>query len=84
MWDAVCTLAEIFYQTALFFIHEGHSKRRKSVIFGKLANVALFSLKFYAGIEKSLRNFCPPVLEQPIKFVLICFLFSVSVNVSTK
>ena len=40
------------------------------MIFGKLAREATLFVKFRAGKEKSISNFWPPMLEQPIKFVL--------------
>ena len=64
--DAVCTLSEIYCQTALFSIHRGHFSPKKSMIFGKSASITTFSVKFHAGTEKSLWDFRPPLLEQPI------------------
>ena len=41
------------------------------MIFGQLASAATFFAKFHADTRKSLSDFWPSRLEQPIKFVLI-------------
>ena len=41
------------------------------MISGQLGRVGRFFAQFYAGTRKSLCDFWPPMLEQPIKFVLI-------------
>ena len=40
------------------------------MIFGQLASVARLFVQFHAGTIKLLWDFWPPLLEQPIKFVL--------------
>ena len=42
------------------------------MIFGKLASAAMLFAEFHTGTKKSLSDFWPPLLEQPIKFVLKC------------
>ena len=71
--NAVCTLSEIYQQSASFFIHGGHVSWRKSMIFGKLASVVTFRVKFHAGTGRSLWDFRLPLVEQSIKLVLIDF-----------
>ena len=41
------------------------------MIFGQLASTAAWFAKFHAGTRKSQSDFWLPLLEQPIKFVLI-------------
>ena len=57
----------VLNQTASFFIHGG----RINWIFGQLASVARLFAQFHAGTRKLLQDFCPPLLEKPIKFILI-------------
>ena len=49
----------------------------------KIWAVGKFFAHFYAGTRKSLQNFWPPLLQQPIKFVLT-ILFSSSCHSSVK
>ena len=63
--------ASNYYQTASLFIPEGHFKRKKTMIFGQLASEAMQFSKFQAGTRKPLTDFWSPLLEQPVKFVLI-------------
>ena len=41
---------------------------------GQLASAAMLFVNFHAGTRKSLSDFWPPLLEHPIKLVLI-FMF---------
>ena len=57
-----------------FLYMVGVSVGKKSMIFGQLANVARFYAQFHADTRKLLQDFWPPLLEQPMKFVLIALI----------
>ena len=40
------------------------------MIFGQFASAAMLFFKFNAGTRKSLSDFCLPLLEQAMKFIL--------------
>ena len=42
------------------------------MIFRKLSSVATFFVKFHACTEKSLLDFWPPLLKQPVKCLNFC------------
>ena len=50
------------------------------MIFEQLAGTAALFLEFHTGNGKSLLDFCRPLLEQPIKFVLTLFYIGVGVG----
>ena len=65
------TFASNYYQTALCFT-PGENLNQGKKTSGQLASAAMLVMKFRAGTRKSLLDFWPPLLEQPIKFVLKC------------